>query len=122
MRARQRRVREPQAARGGCGAAAASSAAKRRWSEALIHAAGRTANDDHRFPPVSPSELPHLDVEVWLLDRPQPVALRGEERRAAVAIGKHGLQIAAGDARGLLLPGVAVEHGFDAEPFCSRSA
>jgi AmmeMemoRadiSam system protein B/AmmeMemoRadiSam system protein A len=89
-------------------------------AEALIHAAGRTANDDHRFPPVSPSELEYLDVEVWLLDRPQPVALRGEERRSAVVIGKHGLQIACGESHGLLLPGVAVEHGFDAEAFLQQ--
>ena len=42
---------------------------------------------------------------------------RGEDRVRAVTIGKHGLQIARGNARGLLLPGVAIEHGFDARTF-----
>jgi AmmeMemoRadiSam system protein B len=62
-------------------------------------------------------ELPHLDVEVWLLYAPQSVAERGHERRQAVEIGRHGLQISRGESRGLLLPGVAVEHGYDAEAF-----
>src|SRR4030095_7125667 len=47
----------------------------------------------------------------------QPVTARGLARRDIVAIGKHGLQIARGDSRGLLLPGVAVEHGLSAEGF-----
>ncbi|MBW8885082.1 MAG: AmmeMemoRadiSam system radical SAM enzyme, partial [Planctomycetia bacterium] len=34
-------------------------------AHALMHAARRTSTDDHRFPPVSPRELPNLDVEVW---------------------------------------------------------
>src|SRR5439155_17163548 len=72
---------------------------------------------DHRFPPVSPRELPHCDVEVWLLSNQQLVAASGAERRNAVQIGKHGLQIARGNSRGLLLPGVAVEGGFTAEQF-----
>ena len=73
---------------------------------ALDHAAVRAAKDDPRFPPISPVELEHLDVEVWILWAPQPVAAKGEDRIKAVTIGKHGLQIARGTARGLLLPGV----------------
>jgi len=84
---------------------------------ALSHSARRTANDDHRFPAVAPRELPHLDVEVWLLSNQQPVAAKGLARREIVTIGKHGLQIARGNERGLLLPGVAVEHGLNAEQF-----
>jgi AmmeMemoRadiSam system radical SAM enzyme/AmmeMemoRadiSam system protein B/AmmeMemoRadiSam system protein A len=86
-------------------------------AHAIVHAARRTASDDHRFPPVSPRELGHCDVEVWLLSNQQLVAARGEERRKVVQIGKHGLQIARGNSRGLLLPGVAVEGGFTAEQF-----
>jgi AmmeMemoRadiSam system radical SAM enzyme/AmmeMemoRadiSam system protein B/AmmeMemoRadiSam system protein A len=86
-------------------------------ASALLHAARRTASEDHRFPPVAPRELPHLDVEVWLLSNQQPVAARGPAREAAIEIGKHGLQIARGEQRGLLLPGVATEHGLSAAEF-----
>jgi AmmeMemoRadiSam system radical SAM enzyme/AmmeMemoRadiSam system protein A len=88
--------------------------------EALDHAAERAAKDDPRFPPISPTELEHLDMEVWLLWGLQPVAQRGEDRVEAVTIGKHGLQIARGMARGLLLPGVAVEHNLDAKGFLKQ--
>ena len=37
-----------------------------------------------------------------------------------MTIGKHGLLISRGHARGLLLPGVAVEHGFDARAFLEQ--
>jgi len=85
--------------------------------EAVDQAAIRAAKDDPRFPPISPTELAHLDMEVWLLWGLEPVAARGEQRIAAVEIGRHGLQIQRGGARGLLLPSVAVEHGLDAEGF-----
>jgi len=85
--------------------------------QALVHAACRTVSDDHRFPPVASRELPHLDVEVWLLSNQQTVTARGNERIGAIQIGKHGLQIAHGNSRGLLLPGVAVDMGLNAEQF-----
>ncbi|MCR4414992.1 MAG: AmmeMemoRadiSam system protein A, partial [Thermoguttaceae bacterium] len=86
-------------------------------AEALEHAAVRAAREDPRFPPISPAELDDLDMEVWLLWGCKPVTYRGEERAKAVVIGKHGLQIARGHNRGLLLPSVAVEHGLDAVGF-----
>ena len=85
--------------------------------EAVDHAAVRAAKDDPRFPPISPSELEHLDLEVWLLWGLEPVVEKGEDRVGAVTIGKHGLQIARGAARGLQLPGVAIEHNLDARSF-----
>jgi len=88
--------------------------------EALDMAAQRAATSDPRFPPITSAELPQLHVDVWILWGPQPVAERGEDRVRAVTIGKHGLQIACGGARGLLLPGVAVEHGFDARTFLEQ--
>jgi AmmeMemoRadiSam system protein B/AmmeMemoRadiSam system protein A len=87
---------------------------------ALDHAADRAATDDPRFPPIARSELNQLDVDVWVLWGPEPVTARGEDRIAAVVIGKHGLLIERGYNRGLLLPGVAVEHGFDAKTFLQQ--
>ena len=84
---------------------------------AVEEAAVRTAVDDPRFPPISPVELAYLDMEVWLLWGMKTVAAPGQDRAAAVEIGRHGLQIARGQNRGLLLPGVAVDNNFDAETF-----
>jgi AmmeMemoRadiSam system radical SAM enzyme/AmmeMemoRadiSam system protein B/AmmeMemoRadiSam system protein A len=81
---------------------------------ALEQSAFRTAREDARFPPVSATELHHLDLEVWLLQVRQTVQAHGEERLGAVSVGKHGVQVMRGDASGLLLPSVAVEHGWDA--------
>jgi AmmeMemoRadiSam system protein B/AmmeMemoRadiSam system protein A len=86
--------------------------------DALADAVSRTALDDVRFPPVSPAELPYLDLEVWLLFNPQRVQAQGEDRVTAVVTGgKHGLVVRRGDSRGLLLPGVAAEHGWDSRTF-----
>ena len=76
--------------------------------EILPNAVERTVGDDPRFPPVSPGELPFLDLEVWLLFNPRRVAAQGEARaRQVVTGGKHGVVLRWGDQRGLLLPGVA---------------
>jgi AmmeMemoRadiSam system protein B/AmmeMemoRadiSam system protein A len=91
-------------------------------AKALAAAARRTACEDHRFPPVAARELALLEIEVWLLHNLQPVTARGEARREAIEIGRHGLQIARGENRGLLLPGVAVDGRFDAETFLQHVA
>jgi AmmeMemoRadiSam system radical SAM enzyme/AmmeMemoRadiSam system protein B/AmmeMemoRadiSam system protein A len=88
-----------------------------KLAEAVERAAIRAAKDDPRFPPISSYELDQLDMEVWLLWGLRPIGARGEDRASAIVIGKHGLQIARGNARGLLLPGVAVEHNLDARNF-----
>ncbi|MBN1395538.1 MAG: AmmeMemoRadiSam system protein B [Pirellulales bacterium] len=89
-------------------------------AEAVDHAADRAATDDPRFPPITPGEIRHLHVDVWILWGPEPIAERGEKRVEAITIGRHGLQIGRGHARGLLLPGVAVDHGFDARTFLEQ--
>jgi len=87
---------------------------------ALSEAALATATRDGRLPSVSPTELEYLDLEVSLLHSAEPITARGEERRSQVTVGKHGLQIARGGARGLLLPDVPVEHEWDVEQFLQR--
>jgi AmmeMemoRadiSam system protein B len=56
-------------------------------------------------------------MEVWLLFAPERVIAQGVDRIREVTIGTHGLQIFRGQQRGLLLPGVATDHGWDAEQF-----
>jgi AmmeMemoRadiSam system radical SAM enzyme/AmmeMemoRadiSam system protein B/AmmeMemoRadiSam system protein A len=89
----------------------------RRLIEALHHAALTTALEDHRLPPISPRELPYLDLHVNLLHSLAPLPARGRERIDAVEVGRHGLRIQRGEASGLLLPTVATEHGWDSESF-----
>jgi AmmeMemoRadiSam system radical SAM enzyme/AmmeMemoRadiSam system protein B/AmmeMemoRadiSam system protein A len=85
--------------------------------QTLSHAAFTTATEDHRLPPISVTELPFLDLDVNLLFGHEPVPALGRERLALVVVGRHGLRIQRGGAVGLLLPGVAVENGWDAESF-----
>lgn len=86
-------------------------------AEAVESAATRSAKDDPRFPPITLSELPELDMEVWILWGMRMVEVRGRERAEVIEIGRHGIQIVQGGNRGLLLPGVAVEHQMDREEF-----
>lgn len=91
-----------------------------RLETALAQAARRAARDDPRFPPIDEGELPELHVDVWVLWGQEPVPAVGEQRAAAVVIGRHGLQIARNGQRGLLLPGVAVEHRLNSRQFLEQ--
>ncbi len=88
--------------------------------QALAQSATRTAKDDHRFPPVSPSELPYLTLDVTLLFNFEQVVEQGEDRVGAVEVGRHGLKILRGDKSGLLLPVVAIERNWDARTFLDQ--
>jgi AmmeMemoRadiSam system protein B/AmmeMemoRadiSam system protein A len=88
--------------------------------KALEESAWRTVCDDVRFPPVSPSELEHLDMEVWLLHTPEPVHSKGAERAQAVIVGKHGIQVRRGDQHGLFLPSVAIDNEWDSHKFLNQ--
>jgi AmmeMemoRadiSam system protein A len=72
------------------------------------------ATEDPRFPPVTPMELPSLRVEISVLTPLIPI--RPEE----VVVGRHGLMVAKGGMRGLLLPQVPVEWGWDRETFLDQ--
>jgi AmmeMemoRadiSam system protein A len=78
------------------------------WSN-LLGAAAAAATDDPRFPSIQPAELPglHLEVSVLgpLVELPDP---------AAFDPARHGIVIERGRKRGLLLPQVARERGWDA--------
>jgi AmmeMemoRadiSam system protein A len=78
--------------------------------------AAAAATRDPRFPPLDAADLRALTVEISVLT-PDVVIHRPEE----IEIGRHGLDVRRGGARGLLLPQVAVEHGFDRETFLSAT-
>ncbi len=78
------------------------------------------ATGDPRFRAVKLEELPGLAFEVSVLGARSPMT-----SPADIVIGTHGLQVAStagGRAhRGLLLPKVAIEHGWDAETFLAHT-
>jgi len=78
--------------------------------------AAAAATRDPRFPPLDAADLRALTVEMSVLT-PDVVIHRPEE----IEIGRHGLDVRRGGARGLLLPQVAVEHGFDREKFLAAT-
>lgn len=82
---------------------------------AVREAAVSAALDDPRFPPVTARELPSLVGEVSVLTPLTPV--EPGDRPAAVEVGRDGLVVESGRARGLLLPQVATEQGWDREEF-----
>ncbi|MCX6557472.1 MAG: AmmeMemoRadiSam system protein A [Candidatus Aminicenantes bacterium] len=82
--------------------------------EAVIDNAIAAASQDPRFPAVMVAELPELDIEISVLTVPQPVA--GHEQ---VKVGRDGIIISKGFQRGLLLPQVPLEQGWDLEQYIS---
>lgn len=81
----------------------------------VIETARAAAFEDTRFHPVTAHEAPQLDVHLSVLSLMQPI--RAEE----VEVGRHGLLISMAGARGLLLPQVAVEQGWDRVTFLQQT-
>lgn len=73
--------------------------------------------EDPRFPPVTEDELPRLRLEISVLTPFVPVS----DPLSAVKVGVHGLLVERGPHRGLLLPQVPVEWGWDVPAFLAHS-
>src|SRR4051812_11220428 len=73
------------------------------------------AFDDPRFTPLSQEEYPLLEYEISVLTPVVPIDPEDVE------VGKHGLVITYGSRRGLLLPQVPAEHGWDREKFLQQT-
>jgi AmmeMemoRadiSam system protein A len=71
---------------------------------------------DPRFPAVTPVELLDIVIEVSVLGRLEPVATLDD-----IEVGRHGLVIERGSSRGLLLPQVATEWGWNARSFVEHT-
>jgi AmmeMemoRadiSam system protein A len=78
---------------------------------AVAETARAAAFDDNRFPPVTKEEAPQLQIELSILSPPK--AIPAEE----IEIGRHGLLISGFGRRGLLLPQVPLERGWDRQTF-----
>lgn len=83
--------------------------------ETIVDLAAAVADSDPRFDPIRAHELEAVSIEVSVLT--EPVALTDVAR---LDPGRHGLIVEQGSARGLLLPQVAAEHGWDAGTFLEQ--
>jgi len=87
-------------------------------ARAVIEAAVESATRDPRFPPLSTGELNHVVFEVSVLTPPQLIKVSSpKEYPSKVKIGVDGLIVESGFSKGLLLPQVPVEWGWDSEEF-----
>lgn len=93
--------------------------------EAIREAAFSAAQQDPRFPPVSPPELDTIRIEVTILTPPEVLASVPLDRPGEVEVGRHGLIVRGFGRSGLLLPQVAEEYGWDSAAFldhtCSKA-
>ena len=85
-------------------------------SEMAVRAA--TEDPDHR--PMQLSELREVDIEISVLSELKPVVDARD-----IEIGRDGIYVVRGSLRGVLLPQVATDHGWNAEEFlvqaCQRA-
>jgi uncharacterized protein len=85
--------------------------------QTVAHLGAVVADSDPRFDPVDASELAEIDIEISVLTPESEVSSIEE-----ITIGRHGLIVTDGFRRGLLLPQVAVEHGWDRETFLDHAS
>ena len=83
--------------------------------ETIAKMAQAAAFNDPRFPPVAKQELDQLQIEISILSPLRPCTAKD------VVPGRHGLLVRSGPYSGLLLPQVAVEHGWDRETFLAQT-
>ncbi len=80
--------------------------------ETVKEMAKAAALHDYRFSPVQPDEIDALTIEISVMSPLMKVADVAE-----IQVGRDGLVISSGMQRGLLLPQVPVEWGWDREQF-----
>ena len=90
--------------------------------DATIEVAIAAAFNDPRFKQVSDEEFDELDFEVTVLTKPEMIVVAHYKQYFdEIEIGRDGLIIQKGYARGLLLPQVAVENAFTTEEFLEHT-
>jgi AmmeMemoRadiSam system protein A len=80
------------------------------------HCAISAALEDTRFLPVTREELPELSIEISVL-----TPFRRIRSIEEIEVGRHGLYIVQGHFRGLLLPQVATQFGWDRIAFLMQT-
>lgn len=85
--------------------------------QVVVEVAEKAALEDPRFPPMTEGELGDASLEVSVLSPLRKVADINE-----IQVGTHGILLELGRRRGLLLPQVATEHGWDRLTFLQNTA
>jgi AmmeMemoRadiSam system protein A len=80
------------------------------------HCAIAAATSDPRFAAVTQEELPSVSFELSVLSIPEPL-----QRLEEIEVGKHGLIVSKGSARGLLLPQVATQQRWNRNQFLAET-
>lgn len=75
-----------------------------------------SASKDPRFYPMKPEDLGNFTVEISVLSKLEKI-----EDIQQIEIGRHGIYLEKGYYRGVLLPQVATEHGWDRETFLKQT-
>ena len=89
--------------------------------KAVIISAYESAFCDPRFNPLKKDEFQKIVVEITVLTEPEKLEGEPEDYIHQIEIGKHGLIAQRGIFKGLLLPQVATEWGFNEEEFLSET-
>ncbi len=87
--------------------------------DALVYSA-QSACHDPRFMPLSEKEAANCTVEVTVLTQPVLLECPKKEIPQNIKIGRDGLIIQFGRRRGLLLPQVPVEWGWDVDEYLEQ--
>jgi len=91
------------------------------FKEVLVKSAMAAAFDDPRFFPLEKKDFSKICVEVTTLTLPELLDGAFTAYSNKIKIGTHGLMAEYGEHRGLLLPQVATEHGWDAIEFLCQT-
>lgn len=89
--------------------------------EVVERAAIGAAFKDPRFPPLSADDLAKVRFEVSVLTAPKEDVGDRMTLPCRVIVGRHGLVVSFRGHRGVLLPQVPVEWGWDAEQFLEKT-
>ena len=90
--------------------------------ESTIDVAIAAAFEDPRFPELKTEEYGELEFEVTVLTQPELIEVAHPKQYFdEIEIGRDGLIIQKGYAKGLLLPQVAPENGFSVEEFLDHT-
>ncbi|MCX6666757.1 MAG: TIGR00296 family protein [Euryarchaeota archaeon] len=89
--------------------------------EAIIDSA-QSATRDPRFPTLKENELGNIIIEVTILTKPELIKVKQpQDYLSHIAIGRDGLIVEQSFYKGLLLPQVPVEQGWDKKEFLSNT-
>ncbi len=83
--------------------------------ETIIEMAVAAATQDFRFHPIGLEELDQTTIEISVLSLPRPI-----QEVKEIEVGRHGIIVSRGAARGLLLPQVPLENNWDLKTYLSH--